>query len=296
MSEKKWIRNSLRKLSDKLDNEGYQASRSTLRRLLKPLGFGLYSNRKSISPNQHPERDRQFRYINKLKSRFLKAGYPVISVDTKKKELIGHFAKSGQTWGKQARAVNTHDFPADASGRAVPYGIYDLANNQGYILVGNSADTAEFAVEAIRSWWQTHQPRFLRHDKWLILCDSGGSNSCRSRLWRLELQKLADELDIEIVVCHYPTGASKWNPVEHRLFSYISINWAGRPLYSFDEALGLIRNTTTSTGLTVTANLIDKVYETGRKVTDPVFKTLNIVKRQICPQWNYRVSPRMVAT
>lgn len=296
MSEKKWVRNSLRNLKDKLDDKGYQAACGTLQRLLRKLDFGLYGNRKSISPKQHPERDRQFRYIKKLKSHFLKAGYPVISVDTKKKELIGNFANNGETWSKQAKPVNAHDFPSDAIGRAVPYGIYDIAHNKGYVYVGKSADTAEFAVEAIRQWWQIGKHQFIRNDKLLILCDSGGSNSCRSRLWKLEIQKLANELGIEIMICHYPTGASKWNPVEHRLFSYISINWAGQPLVSFDDVLGLIRNTQTSTGLSVTAVLIDKVYETGKKVTDKVFKTLKVLKRRICPQWNYCVSPQKFTT
>jgi len=286
----------LRNLKDKLDGKGYQTTRGTLRRLLRKLNFGLYGNRKSISPKQHPERDRQFRYIKKLKSHFLKAGYPVLSVDTKKKELIGNFANNGQVWGQQAKSVNAHDFPSDAIGRAVPYGIYDIAHNKGYVYVGNSADTAEFAVDAIRRWWRIGKQQFVRNDKLLILCDSGGSNNCRSRLWKLEIQKLADELGIEIMVCHYPTGASKWNPVEHRLFSYISINWAGQPLYSFDDVLGLIRSTKTSTGLSVTADLIDKVYETGKKVTDEVFKALNIVKRKVCPQWNYCVGQQNFAT
>lgn len=286
----------MRNLKDKLDGKGYQTTRGTLRRLLRKLNFGLYGNRKSISPKQHPERDRQFRYIKKLKSHFLKAGYPVLSVDTKKKELIGNFANNGQVWGQQAKSVNAHDFPSDAIGRAVPYGIYDIAHNKGYVYVGNSADTAEFAVDAIRRWWRIGKQQFVRNDKLLILCDSGGSNNCRSRLWKLEIQKLADELGIEIMVCHYPTGASKWNPVEHRLFSYISINWAGQPLYSFDDVLGLIRSTKTSTGLSVTADLIDKVYETGKKVTDEVFKALNIVKRKVCPQWNYCVGQQNFAT
>ena len=293
MSEKKWIRNSLRGVCRKLSQRGHAISRGTVRRLLGQMKFGLYSNRKSLSPRQHPQRDRQFHYIRRVKKLYLQAGLPVLSVDTKKKELMGNFANAGKAWGKQPKQVNAHDFPADAHGKAVPYGIYDVTHNQGYVCVGQSADTAEFAVEAITRWWQENATRFARRDKLLILCDCGGSNGSRLRLWKQQLQeKLADALEIAVMVCHYPTGASKWNPVEHRLFGPISTNWAGQPLQSFTDVLGFIRNTTTTTGLIVKAELLEKTYQTGLKVGDSVFKALKIVRRKICPQWNYCIHPR----
>ena len=293
MRDKKWVRNSLRKLSERLGQRGFHMSRGTVGRLLRTLKFGLYANRKSISCRQHPDRDRQFHYINKIKRCFMNAGYPVISVDTKKKELVGNFSNGGRDWSKQAQKVNDHDFLSEAKGKAVPYGIYDLANNKGYIYVGSSADTGEFAVDAIKHWWQIDKESFTREDKLLILCDSGGSNGCRPRLWKQQIQeKLADALGIEVMVCHYPSGASKWNPVEHRLFSYISMNWAAHPLRTFEDVLGFIRNTTTSTGLRVKATLMEKIYKKGRKVADDVFASLNIIRRKICPQWNYCIKPQ----
>jgi len=289
---KKWVRNSLRNLSCRLERRGFKVSRGTVGRLLRSLHLGLYANRKSISSQQHPDRDLQFRYINKIKHYFMKAGYPVISVDTKKKELVGNFRNAGRDWSQQAQKVNAHDFPSDAKGKAVPYGIYDLVHNKGFVYVGCSADTGEFAVDAIKHWWQKDKESFPHEDKLLILCDSGGSNSYRSRLWKQQLQeKLADALGIEIMVCHYPSGASKWNPIEHRLFSYISMNWAAHPLQTFEDILGFIRHTTTLTGLTVKATLTDKVYKKGIKVTDKVFSSLNIIRRKICPQWNYCIQP-----
>lgn len=293
MSEKKWVRNSLRGVCRKLAQKGHAVSRGTVGRLLRQMKFGLYSNRKSLSPKQHPQRDRQFRYIGRVKKLYLKAGLPVISVDTKKKELIGNFANTGKTWGMQPKQVNAHDFPADAHGKAVPYGIYDLTHNQGYVCVGQSADTAEFAVETIARWWLENASRFARRDKLLILCDCGGSNGYRLRLWKQQLQeKLADSLEIDVMVCHYPSGASKWNPVEHRLFGPISMNWAGQPLQSFTDMLGFIRNTTTATGLIVKAELLEKTYQTGLKIGDDVFKALKIVRRKVCPHWNYCIHPR----
>ena len=293
MRAKKWVRNSLRKLSVRLRERGFHMSRVTVGRLLRTLKFGLYANRKSISSRQHPDRDRQFHYINKIKRYFMNAGHPVISVDTKKKELVGNFSNSGRDWSKEAQKVNDHDFLSEANGKAIPYGIYDLVNNKGYVYVGNSADTGEFASDAIKRWWQIDKESFTREDKLLILCDSRGSNGCRPRLWKQQIQeKLADTLGIKVMVCHYPSGASKWNPVEHRLFSYISMNWTAHPLRTFEDVLGFIRNTKTSTGLRVKATLIEKNYEKGRKVADDVFASLNIIRRNICPQWNYCIEPR----
>ncbi len=293
MSAKKWVRRSLRKLSAALQASGVFASSMTVRRLLREADYSLKANRKENTA-PHPERDRQFRYITRVKHLFLEAGHPVISIDMKKKELIGDFENPGQVWCQEAERVNAHDFRSDAIGLAAPYGIYDLLNNLGYVYVGMSADTAELAVDAIVWWWESaDRPHFPDESKLLILCDAGGSNGYRPRLWKQQLQEqLADRLRIEIMICHYPTGASKWNPIEHRLFSYISVNWAGKPLRTFDVLLGYIRNTTTETGLRVKATLSCKVYQKGSKISDKEMATLNMTRRKVCPQWNYIISPR----
>ena len=266
----------------------------TVRRLLKTSGYSLKANRKRRTGPPHPDRGRQFRYIQRVKRLFLTAGRPVISVDAKKKELIGDFKNPGRAWCQQAEQVNVHDFRQDAVGRAVPYGIYDLRHNEGYVVVGTSAETSEFAVDAICSWWEDEtRPSFPDESKLLILSDAGGSDGCRYRLWKKQLQeRLADRLGIEVMVCHYPTGASKWNPIEHRLFSYISLNWAGQPLRSFETMLAYIRGTKTEAGLIVKALLIDRVYETGIKVSAREIKALNLQRRRVCPNWNYILKPR----
>ena len=294
MSEKKWVRSSLRHLSKALINQGYQIGRMTVGRLLKTLGYSLKANRKERSGPPHPDRDRQFRYIGRVKRMFIANGHPVISVDSKKKELIGNFKNAGQTWCQQAEDVNVHDFRQDAVGRAVPYGIYDLVHNEGYVYVGNSADTSEFAVDAICQWWEDeNRPTFPDESKLLILSDAGGSDGCRYRLWKKLLQeRLADRLGIEVMVCHYPTGCSKWNPIEHRLFSHISINWAGQPLRSFAKMLGCICGTTTEAGLKVKAFLVDRVYEKGIEVSKKELESLNLQRRRVCPRWNYLIQPR----
>ena len=220
----------------------------------------------------------------------------MISVDTKKKELIGNFKNRGRAWGLKAEPVNLHDFRQDALHRAVPYGIYDLTHNQGYVYVGTSYDTPEFAVHAIAQCWaDPDRPQFKREDKLLILCDAGGSNSCRYWSWKQQVQKqLADQFGLEVLICHYPTGASKWNPIEHRLFSQISLNWAGKPLRSLELMLGYIRSTTTQTGLTVKAFLVDRVFEKGLKVSKHERQSLNLVRRPICPHWTYVLKPRLL--
>lgn len=298
MSEKKWVRRTLRQLSKGLEKLGNQLGKTSIARLLKKHDYALRQNRKEKSTKSHPDRDRQFRYINRVKKLFLSGGYPVISVDTKKKELIGNFYQSGRTWKKQAELVNSHDFPQDALVKAIPYGIYDLDHNQGYVYVGTSADTSEFAVDAIRWWWQ-HPKRacFKREDKLLILCDAGGSNDYRRRLWKRQIQSvLADSLGLEVMVCHYPSGASKWNPIEHHLFSYISLNWAGQPLRSLSTMLNYLRGTKTETGLEVKATLTQTQYEVGLKVKDQEMKQLNFERRRICPQWNYLFKPRRLSS
>lgn len=295
MSEKKWVRRSLRKVSQALQASGFFASAMTVRRLLHAADYSLKTNRKENAAS-HPERDQQFRYIARVKHLFLEAGHPVISVDMKKKELIGDFKNPGRAWSQAAEQVNVHDFRSDALGLAAPYGIYDLLHNLGYVYVGTSADTAELAMDAIMWWWQSDdRPRFPNEDKLLILCDAGGSNGYRLRLWKQQLQdQLADRLGLEVMICHYPTGASKWNPIEHRLFSYISMNWAGKPLRTFETLLGYIRDTTTETGLRVKATLSRKVYQKRIKVSDQEMAALNLTRRNICPQWNYIIKPRAV--
>jgi hypothetical protein len=294
MSAKKWVRSSLRQLSEALRVQGYRITRMTVRRLLRDLGYSLQANCKRYTGPPHPDRDRQFRYIGRVKKLFLAAGYPVISVDAKKKELIGNFKNAGRVWCDQPEVVNAHDFPRDALCRAVPYGLYDLVHNLGYVYVGTSAETPEFAVDAIAMWWELEdRPRFEHEDKLLILCDAGGGNGYRSRLWKQQLQEqLADRLGIEVMVCHYPTGASKWNPADHRLFSYISLNWAGKPLRSLETMSGYIRGTTTEAGLKVRAFLVDREYKKGIKVSDKEMRSLNIVRRRVCPNWNYQIKPR----
>ena len=298
MSEQKWQRSSLRHLSAELREDQHPVSHMTVRRLLMKMKYSLKANVKRLSGTAHPDRNQQFEFMESQKQAFLAAGWPVISVDTKKKELIGNFKNAGKNWCLAAEAVNEHDFDQDALGKAVPYGIYDLNHNLGYVYVGNSADTPQFAVEMIASWWQTEGQRlFPGQTQILILADAGGSNGCRPRLWKQQLQEqLADRLGLAVTVCHYPTGASKWNPIEHRLFGPISINWAGKPLRTFEAALTYIRGTTTETGLRVQAFLVDKVYEKGIKVTPEAMQTLNIQFAQVCPRWNYTIRPQSMCT
>jgi hypothetical protein len=250
-------------------------------------------NVKRFTGPPHPDRDRQFHYLRRERETFQRGGAPVLSVDTKKKELVGEFKNDGRTWRRTAREVNAHDFPQDAQFRAAPYGIYDVTGNCGHVHVGMDGDTPQFAVDSIRHWWR-------RQGRWqypgarrlMIEADSGGSNGCRPRLWKYALQRWADEDGLAITVAHYPTGASKWNPVEHRLFGPISINWAGEPLDSLDRMLGLIRGTRTDTGLKVTASCTDKHYPLKVKVSQHNFSQLNIRYHATCPTWNYTISPR----
>lgn len=294
MTEQKWHRSSLRHLMDEMEKLGYWISHVTIARLLKKLGYSLKANEKRLSGSDHPDRDRQFQYIAAQKAIFEAAGLPRISVDTKKKELIGNFKNSGQEWCLDARPVNDHDFMQDALGKAVPYGIYDLKHNRGYVYVGQSADTPQFAVEAIVRWWrEIGKNLYPNADKILILADAGGSNGCRPRLWKQQLQELlADQLELEVTICHYPTGASKWNPIEHRLFGPISLNWTGKPLKTFEFMLACIRGTDTDTGLQVEAFWVEKVYKKGIKVTKEIMKTLQIECHEVCPRWNYTIKPR----
>lgn len=290
----RWIRRSLGSLQRALAEQGYALCRETVRRLLHKMGIRPKSNVKCLTPRDHPDRDRQFQHIQAQVVAFRKAGWPIISVDTKKKELIGRFQKDGRVWCAEATQVYIHDFPGDAVGKAVPYGIYDVLHNRGYVAVGQSADTPEFAVDAIVWWWENFgQQHFPHGSELLILADGGGSNGYRSRLWKQQLQlKLVDAFGLSVTVCHYPTGASKWNPVEHRLFSEISKTWAGTPLTSFEIMLECIRSTTTVAGLQVEAVLIDTEYKTGIRVSDAEMETLVLERHDTCPDWNYTIRPR----
>lgn len=294
----KWVRKSLRQIVRELKKQSYQLGRTTVRRLLRKLEYGLVSNRKSLTGVDHPDRDRQFRYIQRVKRLFLAAGWPIISVDAKNKELIGPFYNKGRGWRQAADRVLAHDFLNDADGLAVPYGIYDVTNNQGYVYVGTSHDTSEFAAYCIAQWWaDPDRPRFKCEDRLLILCDAGGSNNCRFWLWKQEVQRqLANQFGLEVMICHYPTGNSKYNPIEYRLFSQISINWAGQPLCSFQTMLNFIQGTTTKTGLSVKAFLVDRLFEKGRKVSKAARQALNLERRSICPIWNYIIRPQPLSS
>jgi hypothetical protein len=295
MSEQQWVRASLRQLSRHLGEAGHPASPPTVRRLLDDQGYRLHANTKQLeSGAAHPDRDQQFRYITERRRAFGAAGLPQISVDTKKKELIGNFKNAGRVWSQAAEAVNAHDFRQDSVGRAVPYGIYDLTHNRGTVYVGQSADTPRFAVELLARWWVDEgQAAFPEASELLILADGGGSNSARSRVWKQQLQEqLCDRYGLAVTVCHYPTGCSKWNPIEHRLFGPISLNWAGHPLATWDTLLGYLQGTTTATGLTVRAALHDGVYQTGERVSDADMAALNLTRHAVCPTWNYTLRPR----
>jgi hypothetical protein len=290
----RWVRHSVRYLCAALRRQGQAVSAMTVHRLLKELHYSLKANRKRFTGPAHPDREQQFDYIRCQRQRFGMMGHPVISVDTKKKELIGNFQNPGRLWCRQAEEVNAYDFRDDALARAVPYGLYEPRRDRGGVYVGLSADTAEFAVDAIACWWQDEGRRAHPDaDELLILCDGGGSNSCRGRLWKQQIQeKLADRWRLRVTVCHYPRGASKWNPVEHRLFSRISQNWAGQPLRTLTTFLACIRGTTTVAGWPVAANLLEGTYEDGKKVPDQEVQTWRLQRHPVCPQWNYTIKPR----
>jgi hypothetical protein len=295
LGEQKWVRSSLRRLSARLGSEGHPASPPTVARLLGKLKYALHVNAKKLEARaDRPDRQTQFEQIATQRAAFAAAGQPIISVDTKKKELIGNFKNSGATWSQEATAVNVHDFLQDALGRAVPYGIYEPLRNEGTVYVGQSADTPQFAVDVIARWWQERGCRhYPQGQQLLILADGGGSNAYRSRLWKQQIQEqLCDRHGLTVTVCHYPTGCSKWNPVEHRLFGPISLNWAGKPLLTWETMLAYIRGTTTATGLAVHACLHEGVYKTGSTVADAEMETLNIERHIVCPNWNYTLRPR----
>ncbi len=296
MSPLLWTCQSTSQLAETLSQEGNAISPDTVGRLLAEMGYSLQANLKTLEEGaNHPDRDEQFRYLNRQVRRFLRQGVPVISVDTKKKELIGRYANKGRQWRPRGRPekVKIHDFIDPEEPKAIPYGIYDLARNEGWVNVGCDHDTASFAVASIRRWWQSMgQEQYPRAQRLLICADSGGSNGYRLRLWKYELQRFLDEAPLEAVVSHLPPGTSKWNRIEHRLFSHISMNWRGRPLVSHEVVVKLIGATMTKTGLKVKAKLDKRKYPLKVKVTDDQMRSLNIEPHKFHGEWNYTIRPR----
>jgi hypothetical protein len=293
MSGRKWLNCRLADIQARLGK--HRVSQPVISRLLKAHDYRLRANSKQICANaQDPDRNLQFEHILEQRQQHEAAGEPEISTDTKKKELIGNFQNAGQVWGQVAERVNVHDFKQDSLGRAVPYGIYDTQFNCGTVYLGRSADTPAFAVDNIASWCAIERlERFPNSTCLMIEADGGGSNSAVSRAWKYHLQEqVADRFNLIVTVCHYPPGTSKWNPIEHRLFSEISKTWAGCPLRTFGIAAQYIRETETQTGLTVRAHLIRKKYTPGEKISDEMMATLNITNHAVCPQWNYTIYPR----
>ena len=293
-----WTCKSLRKLAGGLCDMGHRIGRTVVGELLHELGYRLQANRKTREGGQHPDRDAQFHYINGRVKEALAAGEPAISVDTKKKELVGDFKNAGREWRPKGKPedVRVHDFVIPELGRAVPYGVYDLAANAGWVSVGVDHDTAAFAANAIRSWWKLMgRQRYPNASSLLITADGGGSTGSRVRLWKIELQRLADDLGIPITVCHLPPATSKWNKIEHRLFSFITANWRGKPLVSHQVIVELIAATTTKTGLTVRCELDQNPYPAGIKVSDAELQAVNLTPHDFHGEWNYTVSPKALA-
>lgn len=291
----RWTSKSVRHLSEGLRERGHRVHFTTVAQLLRGLGYSLQANVKTREGKQHPDRDAQFRYINAVAKRAVDQHQPVISVDTKKKELVGDFKNAGREWRPkgQPELVRVHDFKDKQLGKAIPYGVYDIGSDQGWVNVGIDHDTAQFAVNSIRSWWEhLGQNRYPKATRLQITADCGGSNGNRTRLWKVELQKLADQTGLQIAVCHLPPGTSKWNRIEHRLFSFITMNWRGKPLVSLETIINLIGATTTSTGLEVYARLDPGAYPDKIKVPDTDLKTVNLHGDEFHPEWNYRIKPK----
>jgi hypothetical protein len=295
MSALRWTNKSTQAMAEELTRQGHRVSDKTVARCLRETGYSMQLNQKSREGPQHRNRDRQFRYINRQVASFRKSGDPVLSVDTKKKELVGAFKNGGRTWRPKGDPyrVNVHDFPSMAEGKAIPYGAYEIGEDRAVVNVGVTHDTAEFAVESIRRWWKLAGRKRTPGAKRILICaDAGGSNGSRLRAWKLHLQELVDELGMTITVCHYPPGTSKWNQIEHRLFSFISLTWKGQPLMNYETVVNLIGATKTKSGLRVKAVLDRNEYETGMKVTKFQMETLCIRRHKIHPDWNYTLEPR----
>jgi hypothetical protein len=291
----RWTCKSTQRLADELTRQQHPVGPRTVAALLKEAGYSLQANRKTREGSSHPDRNAQFEHIHAQVVAFHKQRQPVISVDTKKKELVGDFKNGGREWRPQGTPENVrvHDFIDKELGKAIPYGVYDLASNEGWVSVGITHDTARFAVASIRRWWtEMGDARFPRARKLMITADGGGSNSSRNRLWKVALQELADELDLRLQVCHFPPGTSKWNKIEHRMFSFITQNWRGKPLVSHQAIVNLIASTTTRAGLTVKAALDSNHYETKIKITDEELSLLKLKRDEFHGDWNYTLSPR----
>ncbi len=290
MSLLRWTHKSTRNIAEELTRQGHPASDSTVRRRLRELDYSLQANRKDKEGLSPPERDKQFRYINRQVKKFVSQGDPVISVDAKKKEKVGDFKNPGKQWRKKdnPKQVDAHDF---GKKKAIPYGTYDEELNEGFINVGVSHETAEFAVASIRRWWRLAGRRHYPNTKFLLICaDSGGSNGSRRRGWKYHLQEFADEFGLSVTVCHYPPGTSKWNKIEHRMFSFISMNWRGEPLVSYQTVVNLIGGTRTTSGLRIKARLDTKEYEKGIKITEEQMSSINIEPHKTHPVWNYTIA------
>jgi hypothetical protein len=291
----RWVCKSTRILAWELRNKRHPISHVTVAQLLHDQNFSLQGTRKTEEGADHPDRDAQFRHISATVKRALKEGVPVISVDTKKKELIGNYANAGRQWRRSGTAVrvNGHDFPGPEVPRAYPYGIYDIGRNEGFVNIGTDHDTAAFAAASVRGWWKAEGRRlYPRAQEIVITADAGGSNGPRLRLWKWELQQLADETGLPLSICHFPPGTSKWNKVEHRLFSFISSNWRGEPLRDYETIVKLIARTTTAAGLKVVCRLDRRKYATGRQVTDAEMKTVRLERNRFHGDWNYVIKPR----
>lgn len=292
MSRLKWTCKSTRKIAEDLKKQGFNISRMGVLRILKSEGYSLQSNKKILSGKNNPDRDAQFKHINQLVSIFSHTHDPIISVDTKKKESIGKFKNNGQIWAKNAINVLDHDFISYASGNAIPYGAYDINRNEGFVNIGTSFDTSEFAVNSIWQWWRHFGRKHYPHAHRLFICaDGGGSNGSRTRAWKFFLQELANRIGIPITVAHYPPGTSKWNKIEHKMFSFISINWKGKPLENYEAVVKLISATTTKSGLKIKARLDNKKYKKGVKITDDEFEEIHLKFSKKFPKWNYTIFP-----
>ncbi len=295
----RWTCKGVRRLAAELHQQGFRVSRQKVAELLDEMGYSLQANRKTREGSRHPDRNAQFEYITARVRDFQERGQPAISVDTKKKELVGDFKNGGREWRPkgQPEEVRVHDFMDKVLGKAIPYGVYDLTANAGWVSVGSDHDTADFAAETVRRWWRNMgQPQYPRATELLITADGGGSNGSRCRLWKVALQRLADELRLVISVCHFPPGTSKWNKIEHRLFSQIAVNWRGRPLTSHEVVVQLIGDTRTETGLRVQAELDHNHYPTGIKVPNKALAAVNLRRAEFHGEWNYTISPSIRPT
>lgn len=293
----RWICKSTRNIADELGKQGHPVSHMKVAQILHDLEYSLQGNRKTEEGKDHPDRDAQFRHISKAAKNYMAKGFPVISVDTKKKELVGNYNNAGQQWlpAKSPRKVQGHDFPTKDVPRAYPYGIYDIGQNRGFVNVGTDHDTGAFAVASIRGWWRNEGRKLYPKAKSLMItADGGGSNGWRLRLWKYELQKFSEKEGLCLTVSHFPPGTSKWNKIEHRLFSFISSNWRGEPLRDYETVVNLIANTTTAKGLRVTCRLDRRKYPTGRRISDEEMENINIRRNKFHGEWNYSIQPRGV--